>query len=269
MALRLEVISDQRHLLGDRSSIVLGVTGGSIGRALDNDWVLPDFQRFLSGHHARVQFRQGAWYLEDVSTNGVYINDASQPLGRKGPYALRSGDVLRLGDYRIRASIEIANALPPPGTGTLSQIAVEKIIPLRLVAGQQDDLGASLNIEALIPGRASLQAFSDAAEAAGGRAQLSAQQRLGRLRTAARARLEGGAALADVRNGLQASAGARASSARLPMDNEANSLHLAGQLLREALLGLKDVLRAPQCSGPLRHGDAGRPGFHVALATLR
>ena len=42
MALRLEIISPQRQKLGARGSIVLGVSGGSLGRALDNDWPLPD-----------------------------------------------------------------------------------------------------------------------------------------------------------------------------------------------------------------------------------
>jgi predicted component of type VI protein secretion system len=63
MALRLDIISDQRQRLGGRASIVFGVAGGSIGRAADNDWVLPDPQRYLSGHHARIHFRQGAFYL--------------------------------------------------------------------------------------------------------------------------------------------------------------------------------------------------------------
>ena len=54
MALRLEVISNQRQTLGALSSIVLGVSGGSIGRALDNDWALPDPRRYLSGHHAQI-----------------------------------------------------------------------------------------------------------------------------------------------------------------------------------------------------------------------
>jgi type VI secretion system FHA domain protein len=252
MALRLDVISDQHRRLGERSSIVFGVAGGSIGRALDNDWVLPDAERFLSGHHARIQFRQGAFYLEDTSTNGVFVNDGATPLGRRGPHALRNGEVLRLGDYRVRVTIDAEQTLlPPPGTGTMSQMAVERVMPLRAVGSPQDDLGASLNIEALIPGdvtgsRAKLQ--PGAAGAAAGAQELSAQQRLTRLRAAARARLEGSVApLADMRNGLQAFCrGAGIDPSRMPMESEARSLQLAGQLLREAILGLQEILRAQQ-----------------------
>ena len=54
MTLRLRVVSDQRRSLGDRSSIVFTVDGGTIGRSADNDWVFPDPLRYVSAHHARV-----------------------------------------------------------------------------------------------------------------------------------------------------------------------------------------------------------------------
>lgn len=243
MALRLSVISEQRDRLRERSSIVFGVTGGSIGRALDNDWVLPDALRYLSGHHARVLFRQGAWYLEDISSNGVFINEATTPLGRRAPCALHDGDLLRLGEYQVKVNIEAEKPLPPPGTGTLSQISVDNVIPLRTDMGQ-DDLGASLNIEALIPHSGLIPDMGPRGEPTA----LSAQQRLGRLRTAARARIEGrNTGLSDMRSGLQAFCrGAGIDATRLPADNDARTLHLAGQLLREALLGLREVLRAQQ-----------------------
>src|SRR5215468_715548 len=80
MLLRLRIVSDHRRLLGERSSIVFTVEGGTIGRSADNDWVLPDPLRYVSAHHARVRYRGGSFYLEDVSTNGVFVNDADWPL---------------------------------------------------------------------------------------------------------------------------------------------------------------------------------------------
>lgn len=251
MALRLEVISHHRQQLGSRADIVLGVAGGSIGRALDNDWQLPDTQRYLSGHHARVHFRQGAWYLEDTSTNGVFVNDAVTAQGRRGLYALRQGDVLRMGEYRIRVHIDDEGSLPLPGVNTMASLAIDNVVPLRAVSGDSDDLGASLNIEALIPPEATgpvakLGLLTPDSPASG--PPLTAQQRLTRLRAAARARLEGNAvSLVDVRNGMQAFCrGAGIDPGRVPMESEAQSLHLAGRLLREALMGLKEILRAQQ-----------------------
>ena len=259
MALRLEVVSNQRQALGALSSIVLGVSGGSIGRALDNDWPLPDPRRYLSGHHARIHFRQGGFYLEDSSTNGVFVNDSTSPQGRRGLYALRDGDILRMGEYRIRVTIDAEDSIPRPGTHTLAQMAVDNVVPLRAVGGVPDDLGASLNIEALIPEATGPVAKLGAVRVEDtGDVALSAQERLKRLRSAARARLEGRSApLADVRNALQAFCrGAGIDESRLPMQNEAQSMHLVGRLLREAVIGLKEILRA-------QHAFRDRYGIEV------
>lgn len=42
MALRLRVVGNQARVLGDSSTKIFGVHGGTIGRAGDNDWILPD-----------------------------------------------------------------------------------------------------------------------------------------------------------------------------------------------------------------------------------
>src|SRR5207237_5584716 len=101
MTLRLRIVSDQRRLLGDRSSITFTVDGGNIGRSADNDWVLPDPLRYVSAHHARVEYRDGHFFLEDLSTNGVFVNDDERPLGKAKPmgHQLTTGDVIRMGDY--------------------------------------------------------------------------------------------------------------------------------------------------------------------------
>src|SRR5580704_11822639 len=108
MALRLRIVSDQRRSLADRSSATFTVEGGTIGRSADNDWVLPDPLRYVSAHHARVQFRAGHFYLQDVSTNGVYVNDDMEPLAKRGSsgYRLANGDVQRIGEDHIVADRE-------------------------------------------------------------------------------------------------------------------------------------------------------------------
>lgn len=105
MPLTLKIISKQRHILGADSTRVFSVHGGSIGRAPDNDWVLPDPDRYISGHHAAVDYRSGAYYLRDNSTNGVFVNHSSEPVGRGTPIRLYDGDELRMGDYLFEVSI--------------------------------------------------------------------------------------------------------------------------------------------------------------------
>src|SRR6187551_730944 len=106
MALRLRVISEHRLRMGDKSTFVFGVSGGSIGRSAENDWVLPDDMRYVSGRHARIVFHKGRYLLQDTSSNGTFINDTERPLGGQNPHELKSGDVLRIGQYHIQVQID-------------------------------------------------------------------------------------------------------------------------------------------------------------------
>ena len=51
--------------------------------------------------------------------------------------------------------IDDEGTLPAPGTNTMANMSVVNVVPLRAVGQDADDLGASLNIEALIPPEAS------------------------------------------------------------------------------------------------------------------
>jgi len=147
VALKLRVISDQYRQLGKRSSRLFGVSGGRIGRSPDNDWVLPDPDRYISSHHAKVSFRAGAWILEDTSTNGVFVNDSDTPLSEAGFHKMVDGDRLRLGDYELLVSIDERNDFPPDASG---QIPAPKMARSKQPFG--DDLGEDLDISALLTG---------------------------------------------------------------------------------------------------------------------
>jgi len=144
MALKLRVISDHYKALGKRSSRLFGVTGGRIGRAQDNDWVLPDPDRYVSSHHCKVLFRAGEWVLEDTSTNGVFINGSDTPASVEGSYSLQDGDRLRLGDYELIVSIDERNDFPSDASG---QIPAPKRVRN---APATEDLGEELDITDLL-----------------------------------------------------------------------------------------------------------------------
>src|SRR5690349_21907169 len=149
MTLRLRIVSDHRRLLGDRSSIVFTTEGGTIGRSADNDWVLPDPLRYVSAHHARVQFREGHFYLQDVSTNGVYVNDDMEPLAKRGSsgYRLVNGDVLRIGEYHIVAALESQRAAAELRDDPAAAAVPTSIHALRPLGRSADlDIGAALNL---------------------------------------------------------------------------------------------------------------------------
>ena len=107
MGLRLEIISQQRQSLGEIGVKEFGQNGGSIGRSLSNDWALPDRNRFLSAKHAAIDYRSGSYYIIDTSTNGVFVNEAEQPVGRGNPQRLFDGDRIRVGEYLILSKIEL------------------------------------------------------------------------------------------------------------------------------------------------------------------
>src|ERR1700734_186850 len=148
MALRLRVVSEHSTRLGPLATKVFGVHGGTIGRATDNEWILPDPDRYLSGKHARVDFRAGTYVLVDTSSNGTYVNGAQVPLGKYHDYLLRDGDYIRLGEYELLVSIDKSNDFPPEESaivaydGATHSSAVKK--------STANDLGADLDLSQLL-----------------------------------------------------------------------------------------------------------------------
>jgi type VI secretion system FHA domain protein len=100
MILTLEVTGQQAANLGASRRKEFRRAGGTIGRAPDNDWVLID--PYISGRHARVQFRNETYFLEDTSTNGVYLNSPDNRLQRGKPYPLKAGDCIFMDTFEIR-----------------------------------------------------------------------------------------------------------------------------------------------------------------------
>ena len=97
------------------------VTGGefSIGRGSENDWVLPDPERFLSKRHCLLAYRSGGWQLADLSTNGTFLNGEAEPIGHGQPRDLRDGDRLRLGAYEVELRI-LEAAIPQRASASRS-----------------------------------------------------------------------------------------------------------------------------------------------------
>ncbi len=82
-----------------------------IGRGAHLDWTLPDPSRFISGKHCEVRYRDEAYWLYDVSTNGTFLNDNSRRI--QTPHKLRDGDRLAIGSYIIAVTIEAEDAHRP------------------------------------------------------------------------------------------------------------------------------------------------------------
>jgi type VI secretion system FHA domain protein len=103
MVLTLEVIGEQAGNLGAAARKVFDRIGGTIGRLPDNDWVFAD--RYVSNRHALIRYVTGKYFIEDTSTNGVFINSPANRLSRTDGHQLRDGDVIYIDAYQIRVSI--------------------------------------------------------------------------------------------------------------------------------------------------------------------
>jgi type VI secretion system protein len=275
MTLRLSVVSEHGIRLGPASSKVFGVHGGTIGRSTDNAWILPDPDRYLSGKHARVDFRAGSYVLVDTSSNGTYINGAQVPLGKYHDYVLKDGDYVRIGEYELLVSIDKGNDFPPDESAI---VAYDGQAPSSAVRkSTANDLGADLDLSSLLEPSDQLDSDSGARprNAYGQSIGASARETQGpapdnggtpwhmmtrpfkienKADAAAAAALLRPQAAAqpapqsatlydgDFDLGLQAFCrGAGVDPRTLSPDARHGALTLAGQLLREAVLGLMDL----------------------------
>jgi type VI secretion system FHA domain protein len=266
MALRLRVVSEHRRALGPRATIVFGAGGGTIGRSAENDWMLPDPSRYISGRHGRILFQHGSWFFEDTSTNGTYLNDTEVPMPKQTPCELHNGDVLVLGEYHVVVSIDASIAGSPDQTAGVdlerellgdSGVRAAATLPPQV----EGHLDASLNTSALFSDAARSDAFRvgnafgqavvvpfGAARAAARpgspteNSDIIAARRLERLQRLAGERDGHASGHGDARAGLEALCrGAGLEPGSLPHEGAAAMLQLAGRLLREAIVGLKDI----------------------------
>lgn len=94
-----------------------GSRGLDIGRDQHLDWALPDPSRAVSGRHCEIRFRDGGWWLRDISTNGTFVNGGEHRV--QSPYRLQNGDRLEIGHYIIAVAIadeagQASGAAAPP-----------------------------------------------------------------------------------------------------------------------------------------------------------
>jgi type VI secretion system protein ImpI len=92
---------------------IKGQRGIDIGRDQYLDWTLPDPSRFISGRHCEVRWRDGGYWLHDISTNGTFLDGADSRL--KGPHRLRNGERFAIGHYIIVAAIDDEGEGAGPG----------------------------------------------------------------------------------------------------------------------------------------------------------
>jgi FHA domain-containing protein/type VI secretion system protein len=89
---------------------------GTLGRGPGNDLVLEDPGKYISRSHARVECRDGDYYLSDIGSNPSVLN--GRLLGNGRETALQDGDQLVIGDYQIDVRVLELEPVDPDQTGT-------------------------------------------------------------------------------------------------------------------------------------------------------
>ena len=88
-------------------------TGGNIGRAENNQLVLPDPERTISRVHAQIVYRNGRYAVVDRGSNPIAVN--GRPLGNGQEALLNIGDEINIGGYAMRVEAGV-----PAGGGAIA-----------------------------------------------------------------------------------------------------------------------------------------------------
>lgn len=105
MELMFEVISRHKFSLGTSSSYVFGNVGGHIGRGQECEWVLPDKSNKVSRKHALISFDGTSFYMQDLSTNGIFTVLGKERLVKGKAYKLEHGLSFLIGDYTVQTRL--------------------------------------------------------------------------------------------------------------------------------------------------------------------
>ena len=85
-----------------------------IGRSPSCDYVLDDVSKYISSNHATVIEENNQLLIQDTSSNGVFLNGATDSLGRGKTTPLTHGDTVTIGDYSLTVSVGAATTADDP-----------------------------------------------------------------------------------------------------------------------------------------------------------
>ena len=168
MPLTIKIVSEHRDLVGDDFVREYYEDGGTIGRALQNDWILPDPDRFISGRHAVIDYKGGMYYLADTSSNGVYMNGEMEPIGNGNPRRLFDGDRMRMGDFEFEIEIDKGESLvmpldPEPSVApdNIEQFVDEDVIETGMQLLDEDEITGDDEFQSVLFGEEPKKADKD------------------------------------------------------------------------------------------------------------
>jgi type VI secretion system protein ImpI len=103
----------------------------TIGRSEKADWTLLDKSRFVSTTHCKITYDEEAYWAEDLSANGLLINDEEVQKGARR--VLSAGDLIEIGPYQLRVFFE-----QPSNIGSHPDLEQTVVVPLNPDGGLRE-----------------------------------------------------------------------------------------------------------------------------------
>lgn len=162
MELVFEILNAKQFVPTTLCQMTFTQSGGVIGRGEDCDWPIPDSKRHLSSHHALINHSDGAFYLTDISNNGIQNSTSGARLRKGEAVRIEHANVYVLGDFEIRARLvsssmmhDIEVGRPQAAGSVIPDDAFFDLDPLKAFDQQESELS---ELEALISPRTSIEA---------------------------------------------------------------------------------------------------------------
>jgi type VI secretion system protein ImpI len=149
MKLVFELVDSQALQRGNPCGGVFDESGGVIGRDPGCAWSIEDRHRHISGRHAQVSWRDGVYWLTDISRNGTECREGE---------LLRNGEATPIGDgdgFRF-GGIVVTARLTPAAIVQYQRPEVPDLDPLA-VAGEQYSPGLLFDDLSMLSAGADLQ----------------------------------------------------------------------------------------------------------------
>ncbi|WP_281557388.1 type VI secretion system-associated FHA domain protein TagH [Thalassomonas sp. RHCl1] len=100
VTLELSVVNTQKPQVSAQV-INIGEDGATIGRGAGNTCVLEDAKRFISSRHAQIDYFQGSFFFTDISTNGCWLKEAGEAIGKGNRIKLDNSTAVIIGPYEL------------------------------------------------------------------------------------------------------------------------------------------------------------------------
>ena len=177
MTLTLTIQDMERLSNGLPAEFVLARRGAKIGRSPTSDWCLPDPNKYISSTHCMLRFEGGFYWLEDLSTNGTFLNGEDARMN--GRRRIEHGDRFLIGPYVLVASLS-GEAVEASSGARAAQPSSDE--PARPEASSSSASGAGARSDGSAAASSSVAAASNSIFARAAARSLEARETRGKAR---------------------------------------------------------------------------------------